>query len=87
METKETKTFNPDEWDFERSSGFAGYRNRLTDEWIYEADYREKQRTMEEDKVWEGEVFRIIKIHTKSDDITQEIVDELKTRITIYRKD
>ena len=30
---------NKDNWEFERSSGYAGYRNKKTGEWIYEEDY------------------------------------------------
>ena len=37
-------------WEFERSSGYAGYRNKKTGEWIYEEDYfrRQKTKTVEE---------------------------------------
>lgn len=30
---------NKENWQFERSSGYAGYRNKVTGEWIYEEDY------------------------------------------------
>ena len=38
-------------WEFERSSGYAGYRNKKTGEWIYEEDYfrRQKTKTVEEE--------------------------------------
>jgi hypothetical protein len=37
--------------EFERSSGYAGYRNKKTGEWIYEEDYfrRQKTKTVEEE--------------------------------------
>lgn len=28
--------------EFERSSGYAGYRNKITSEWIYEKEYMER---------------------------------------------
>lgn len=31
--------FNPDKWEFERSSGYAGYRHIINNDWIYENDY------------------------------------------------
>ena len=42
---------NKDNWEFERSSGYAGYRNKKTGEWIYEEDYfrRQKTKTVEEE--------------------------------------
>ena len=38
-------------WEFERSSGYAGYRNKKTGEWIYEEDYFrcQKTKTVEEE--------------------------------------
>ena len=44
-------------WEFERSSGYAGYRNKKTGEWIYKEDYfrRQKTKTVEEDKKEEKE--------------------------------
>ena len=30
---------NKENWQFERSSGYAGYRNKVTGKWIYEEDY------------------------------------------------
>ncbi|HSE99780.1 MAG TPA: hypothetical protein VLA48_02700 [Nitrososphaeraceae archaeon] len=29
-------------WEFERSSGYAGYRNKITGEWNYEKDFLNK---------------------------------------------
>ena len=87
MEKEKQVTFNPADWFFERSSGYAGYRNKITAEWIYESDFRKRERKLDEEKVWEEEVFRIIKLRTKSDDLTQQIVDELKERIIVYKKD
>ena len=42
---------NKDNWEFERSSGYAGYRNKKTGEWIYEEDYFrcQKTKTVEEE--------------------------------------
>jgi hypothetical protein len=37
-----------EDWIFERSSGFNGYRNIDTDEWIYESEYLEKFGLKEE---------------------------------------
>lgn len=34
------KPFNECEWVFERSSGYAGYRNRRTGDWIYNEEYQ-----------------------------------------------
>ena len=31
--------FNADDWRFELSSGFNGYRNKFTGEWIYENEF------------------------------------------------
>lgn len=33
---------NKDNWEFERSSGYAGYRNKMTSDWIYKDKYLEK---------------------------------------------
>jgi hypothetical protein len=35
-------TFNPYDWTFERSSGYAGFRNQETADWIYFEDYERK---------------------------------------------
>lgn len=34
------------QWDFERSSGYAGYRNKASGEWIYDSDYRKRKRAV-----------------------------------------
>lgn len=34
------------DWDFERSSGYAGYRNKHTSEWIYDSEYRNRTRKL-----------------------------------------
>lgn len=47
---------NKDNWEFERSSGYAGYRNEVTGDWIYEKDYLEKFG--EKDKTAEKENYR-----------------------------
>ena len=38
-------------WEFERSSGYAGYRNKKTGEWIYKEEEfrRQKTKTVEEE--------------------------------------
>lgn len=33
---------NKDNWEFERSSGYAGYRNEVTGDWIHKDKYLEK---------------------------------------------
>jgi hypothetical protein len=39
MTFDELRQFNISDWTFERSSGYAGYRNTITDEWRYSKDY------------------------------------------------
>lgn len=34
--------FNPDEWKFQVSSGYNGYRNQITGDWIYESEYNRR---------------------------------------------
>jgi hypothetical protein len=34
--------FDFNDWDFERSSGFAGYRNRITMDWLCQTEYKKK---------------------------------------------
>ena len=34
--------FIKEDWIFERSSGYAGYRNIITSEWIYEDEYNKR---------------------------------------------
>ena len=84
MGTKEK--FNPEEWIFERSSGYAGERNTRTDEWINSEEFSWRKRKMEEDILWEETVFRIIKLHTFSDSTSEKIVEELRKKIGIYEK-
>jgi len=48
---------NKDNWEFERSSGYAGYRNEMTGDWIYEKEYLEKFGE-EKDKTAEKENYR-----------------------------
>ena len=78
--------FNPKCWKHETSSGYYGYRNIITDEWIYKTDYDNRKGEYVENEVWKNEVFRIIKLHTKSNKLTEEIVNELKKEIKIFRK-
>jgi hypothetical protein len=35
----ENENFKSEDWEFEASSGYYGYRNKITDEWLYECDY------------------------------------------------
>ncbi len=78
--------FNPDEWVFERSSGYAGERNTRTDEWIHENEYYRRKCEYVENKLWEDEVFRIIKLHTRSNSLSEAIVNDLKKSISISQK-
>jgi len=46
------KDFKEEDWGFEVNSGFSGYRNDHTKEWIYENDYhnrRERKNSYEKD--------------------------------------
>lgn len=45
--------FNINDWIFETSSGFAGYRNVITNEWIYQSDYLEQKKLKESYDKWE----------------------------------
>ena len=81
-----TKSFNEQDWTFERSSGYAGYRNYETGEWIFSDDMFERVRLKKENALWEEQVFRIIKLHTKSNALTEEIVNELRRNINISSK-
>lgn len=40
--------FQPDEWKFERQSGFPGWRHVDTDEWIHDENYKERKNLIEE---------------------------------------
>ncbi len=48
--------FNPDEWKYEVSSGYNGYRSQVTGEWIYESEYKSRcehlQRINDDSFVW-----------------------------------
>lgn len=44
--------FNMHEWVFERSSGFAGYRNLYTQKWIYEVEYMRKVNEFKEYRIF-----------------------------------
>lgn len=41
-------SFKEDEWNFERSSGYAGERNSITNEWVHEREYCRRKRLKEE---------------------------------------
>lgn len=79
--------FIREDWVFERSSGWAGERNIKTGEWIHEKEFNERKRKQEEDDLWEETVFRVIKLHTKSNSITELIVDELRKTLIIFNKE
>lgn len=50
-----------EDWEFERSSGYAGYRNKITSEWIYEKEYlenfAEKENKINSKSLKEGDVL------------------------------
>lgn len=62
---------NKDNWEFERSSGYAGYRNEMTGDWIYEKEYLEKFGE-EKDKTAEKENYR--RVFTQENGWQDEIV-------------
>jgi len=39
--------FKKEEWEFERSSGSEGYRNKVTGEWVYSADYHKAEHDLD----------------------------------------
>jgi len=86
MYNEHIKSFIETEWIFERSSGYAGYRNIVNGEWIFSDDYSKRIKIKEENDLWKEHVFRVIKLHTKSDALTEEIVNELRKNINIYSK-
>lgn len=56
-----------DNWQFERSSGYVGYRNKVTSEWIYEEDYLKlfsPTKETEQKLYTEEEVYFILCEHT-----------------------
>jgi len=62
---------NKSNWEFERSSGYAGYKNVMTGDWIYESVYlelfAEKDKT---EKLYTEEEVRgiLIKFHNEFPD-------------------
>ena len=34
------ENFKSEDWEFEVSSGYYGYRNKINGEWLYECDYK-----------------------------------------------
>tara|TARA_R110000737_G_scaffold351873_2_gene395496 strand:- start:1416 stop:1697 length:282 start_codon:yes stop_codon:yes gene_type:complete len=44
------KSFKKQDWEFERSSGYGGYRNKHTGEWIYENEYNKFIKILEDEK-------------------------------------
>lgn len=36
-------SFDNQEWSFERSSGYPGFRHRITNEWIYQNEARQRE--------------------------------------------
>jgi len=47
--------FNKQDWTFEMSSGYAGYRNSITGEWIYEREYTKRMIGHEKAEVFSDE--------------------------------
>ncbi len=43
-----------DAWRFERSSGYAGYRNLVTGEWVYAEDFERHAESSPEEKTNEA---------------------------------
>ncbi len=64
--------FNPYDWKFERSSGFAGFRNEKTQEWIYSSVYEEQARRFEEG---------VLKERRKGE-ITRKTIETVLSRVT-----
>ncbi len=50
--------FKEEDWVFERSSGYAGYRNSINADWIFETNYNEKVNLLKE-----FEAFKKLLIH------------------------
>ena len=42
------QSFNGGEWDYDQSSGWSGRRNLITGEWLYEQDYKMRERLLDE---------------------------------------
>lgn len=61
MITMKVNEFKPEEWIFDRQSGYEGYRNTSTGEWCYAQDYHlmtEKLSRYEYDKAILDESWR-----------------------------
>lgn len=54
------ETFNKQDWTFERSSGYAGYRNKVTGEWIYETEYTKRMIGHEQAEVFSEEMDKCL---------------------------
>jgi len=63
----ELKPFIIEDWEFERSSGYAGYRNIHTGEWIYEKEYIQKQILFEQKQSYSRE--EVVKLMNRAIDI------------------
>ena len=53
--------FNKQDWTFERSSGYAGYRNKTTGEWIYENEYTKRMIGHDKAEVFSEEFDKCLK--------------------------
>lgn len=62
---------NKDNWEFERSSGYRGYRNKVTGDWIYEKEYLEK--FTEKREIAEKETLEKIKFVLSANNEAQAI--------------
>jgi hypothetical protein len=62
--------FKREDWVFEISSGYKGYRNIHTAEWIYDTNYNEKVNLLKE-----FDAFKKLLIHLQHD-IDVELLEE-----------
>ena len=64
--------------EFERSSGYAGYRNKITSEWIYEKEYMERfgeKENKTEEKLYTKEQLEEAYMVGKHGGKTQQYLD------------
>jgi hypothetical protein len=68
------KEFNKKDWNFERSSGYKGYRNVITEEWIYEAEYMKLSKENDGIIDIENLILNLKKLNKKFKEITENEV-------------
>lgn len=56
------KNFIPEDWNPETSSGYAGYRNTVTQDWIYKSDYDKMCTLLEKAEADDLETLKSIQI-------------------------